>query len=194
MAIDSHLLQPGTGRALKLESGKILRVCTLEDAQVVDVICCCEQGLDWISSGRSIDYNQTIRFTRGNVIYSNRSRPMLTITVDDTGKHDFLFAACSQSMFEKSYGVTEPHPNCTGILRSSLARVGFQVDDLPTPFNAFMTVEVDLNGKTTVLPPASKPGDSIEFQAEMDLWIAVSACPAPACNGFSGGPIRIEWE
>lgn len=53
-----------------------------------------------------------------------------------------------------------------------------------------MNVPVDqATGKIEVLPPTSKAGDVIRFQAEMDLVIGLTACSAYASNGGSFKPI-----
>jgi Domain of unknown function (DUF1989) len=57
----------------------------------------------------------------GSVLYSRRSRPLMTIVEDDVGTHDFLYAPCSPKMFEIGYGVSTPHPNCLENLTASLA-------------------------------------------------------------------------
>jgi len=61
-------------------------------------------------------------------------------------------------------------------------------EPLPTAFNFFMNVDVRADGHLVFAPPQSRPGDSFVVRAEMDLAIAVSACPASTCNG--GAPPR----
>ena len=58
---------------------------------------------EWLSSGRTIDYANTIYLTTGNILYSNRSRPMWTIVEDTVGRHDFLLTPCSLEMFRILY-------------------------------------------------------------------------------------------
>jgi hypothetical protein len=55
-----------------------------------------------------------------------------------------------------------------------------------------MNIEILSDGKIEIRPPLSKAGDYIEFRAEMDLAVAVSACSALVCNNYSCGPIGIE--
>ena len=83
----------------------------------------------WLSTGRSIDYNETIYLTTGHVLYSNRSSPMLTIGRDDCGRHDLLFAPCSPEMFQKLYDFGPDHPSCFGNLAGNLASFGFDTPD-----------------------------------------------------------------
>jgi uncharacterized protein YcgI (DUF1989 family) len=42
------------------------------------------------------------------------------------------------------------------------------------------------------VPPLSKAGDAIVLRAEMPLTVAVSACPAGACNGGAQKPLAYE--
>ena len=80
------------------------------------------------------------------------------------------------------------HPNCHDNLCSALRSLGIEPRPLPTSFNFFMNVSVEACGRLVFAPPCSRPGDAIILRAEMDLAIAVSACPASTCNG--GGPPR----
>jgi len=83
-------LEPQTGTAFELRAGQELRVIDIEGEQVADLIAFNRSDKsEWLSSGRSIDYANRIYLTKGDVLYSNRSRPMLTIIEDDVGRHDF---------------------------------------------------------------------------------------------------------
>lgn len=52
-----------------------------------------------ISAGRTFDYEETIRLTTGNRLWSNRSNPMLEIIEDTVGLHDFLLTPMQRSDF-----------------------------------------------------------------------------------------------
>ena len=67
---------------------------------------------EWLSSGRTIDYANTIYLTTGHTLYSNRSRPMWTIVEDTVGRHDFLLTPCSPETFTILYKTTGHHPSC----------------------------------------------------------------------------------
>ena len=93
---------------------------------------------EYLSSGRTIDYNEKIYLSTGDTIYSNLSNPMLTIIDDPVGKHDFLFAPCSREMFRLTYGITDSHPNCLDNLADSLDPFGVSASRISTAFNIFM--------------------------------------------------------
>jgi uncharacterized protein len=65
-----------------------------------------------LSNGRTFDYGGKVHVSTGDVLWSDRSNPMLTITADDIGRHDFLYAPCSPEMYRIQYGVTDYHANC----------------------------------------------------------------------------------
>jgi hypothetical protein len=93
-------LEPQTGTAFLLERGQRLRVIDPLGEQVSDLVAFArDDRWEWLSSGRSIDYANTIYLTTGHVLYSNRSRPMFTIVADDVGQPDFLLTPCSPESF-----------------------------------------------------------------------------------------------
>jgi len=145
-------------------------------------------GKERLSNGRTFDYDGKVYLSTGDTLWSNLSNRMLTIVADDVGRHDFLYASCSLEMFRLQHGVTGYHANCHDSLCAALGQLGLEARPLPTAFNFFMAVDISPDGKLSFLPPRSRAGDSIVVRAEMDLAIAVSACPASTCNG--GAPPR----
>jgi uncharacterized protein YcgI (DUF1989 family) len=197
--VTRYRLEPQTGVGLELEKGQILRIIDPEGEQVSDLMAfaCVGPGRadasEWLSSGRTIDYNNTIYQTTGHVLYSNRSNPMFTITLDKVGRHDFLLTPCSPETFKMLYEDHEGyHPSCFENLTKNLAPFGVGGDDIPTTFNAFMNVEVSPSGGITIGPPLSKPGDFVDLRAEMDLVVGVTACSAEKSNNHALKPIDLE--
>jgi uncharacterized protein YcgI (DUF1989 family) len=191
--ISQYHIASRTGVAFTVNKGQIIRVIDVDGEQVADLVCFARQNAEeYLSSGRSLDYNEKLFLSIGDILYSNRSNPMLTITRDAVGRHDFLFAPCSQEMFKMTYGATEPHPNCLGNLAAALGPYGIRAFQIPTAFNIFMNVAITAAGRVTVQPPLSKAGDYIDLRTEMDLIVAVSACSAGKCNNFRCTPIRVE--
>ncbi len=183
-------IAPQSGTAFRVRAGETLGVIDPEGEQVCDLFAFCDADRgETLSSGRSIDYAETIFLTTGDVLYSNRSRPMFTIGHDSVGRHDFLLTPCSQQTFEIIYHVREPHPSCFENLRAAFAPFGIAPDTIGTTFNIFMNVAIDPAGKLTVQPPRSKAGDSIALHAEMDLLVGLTACSAEMSNNYAFKPI-----
>jgi len=189
-------IPPQSGTAFMLRAGQRLTVIDPEGQQVSDLVAFNADDTDeWLSSGRTLDYASKFLLTTGDILYSNRSSPMLTIERDDVGRHDFLLAPCSKEMFAKLYGHTEPHRGCFGNLAAALEPFGVAPDRIPTAFNVFMNVQVNgTNGQLSVEPPLSQAGDSTVFRADMDLVVALTACSAGQSNNFRFKPIQYRVE
>jgi uncharacterized protein YcgI (DUF1989 family) len=188
-----HRLEPQTGTAFLLAKGHRLRITDPLGEQVSDLVAfASEDKREWLSSGRTIDYANTIYPTTGHVLYSNRSRPMLTIVADDVGRHDFLLTPCSPETFAIIYKHEGAHPSCFGNLCGGLAAFGIEPDGIPTTFNIFMNVDVLPTGELRIGPPRSRPGDAIELRAEMDLIVGLTACSAEMSNNYCFKPIEYE--
>jgi uncharacterized protein YcgI (DUF1989 family) len=186
-------LEPQTGTAFEVRRGQSLRVIDVEGEQVADLTAFSRADkAEWLSSGRSIDYANTIYLTTGHTLFSNRSRAMFTIVADDVGRHDFLLTPCSRETFEIIYKHEGHHPSCFENLATNLARFGIAPDAIPTTLNIFMNVPVAADGSIRVLPPMSKPGDSITLRAEMDLIVGLTACSAEMSNNYKFKPIGYE--
>lgn len=184
-------IPPCSGRAVELETGDELVVIDPMGQQVSDLTAFSRDDLaEYLSSGRSIDYASKLWLTTGDVLYSNRSRPMFTVLEDTCGRHDFTLTPCSRRMFELLYDEEEGRPGCEGNLAAALAPWGIGSDRVPIAFNIFMHVAVDGDtGRIEVCPPLSKAGDFIRLRAEMPLVVAMTACSAGQSNNFSYKPI-----
>ena len=174
-----------------MDRGDRVRVIDPPGEQVADLIAFARGDFrECLSQVGPLDYNNTIRLTTGHVLYSNRSRPFLTITPDTVGLHDFLYTPCSRETFEILYKVTGHHRSCFENLFVGLRPYGIEPDQIPTTFNIVMNAEVAAGGEFSVLPPLSRRGDSIEMRAEADLVVALTACSAEMSNHFK--PIDFE--
>lgn len=186
-------MPPQTGAGFLLQQGQRLRVADPLGEQVSDLTAFRrDDPAEWLSSGRTIDYANTIYLTTGHTLYSNRSRPMLTIISDDVGRHDFLLTPCSIETFRIIYNHEGDHPSCFGNLVANLAPFGIEPDRIPTTLNLFMNVMVGESGELTIGPPRSKAGDAIVFRAECDLIVGLTACSAEMSNNYSFKPIDFQ--
>lgn len=183
-------IPPRSGTAFWLSKGQVLTVFDPEGVQVSDLVAfAAADPREAISNGRTFDYEETLRLTTGNRLWSNRSNPMLEIVEDTVGTHDFLLTPCSEATFRHFYPEHPVHRGCFGNLAEALAPHGIEPDSIPCAFNVFMNVPVAPDGSIRVDPPVSKPGDHIRLRAEMDLIVGLTACSAYASNGGSFKPI-----
>lgn len=191
----THRIPPRSGTAFRLAAGETLTVIDPQGVQVADLLAYNADDIrEVLSSGRTLDYAETIRLTTGHKLYSNRSNVMLEIVADSVGVHDFLLTPCSYATFDHFYPDEPRHHGCFGNLAEALAPYDVTEDMIPIAFNCFMNVPVAPDGTLRVLPPLSRAGDAISFTAAMDLVIGLTACSAAASNGGSFKPIgwRID--
>ena len=177
---EKYHLEPQTGIGLTIKKGQLLKIIDPRGEQVSDLTAFAfEDTAEWLSSGRTIDYANKIYLSTGDLLYSNRSRPMLSIVEDTVGRHDFLLTPCSPETFQIIYNNYEYHPS-------------IKPDMIPTTLNVFMNVVVLETGELRIDPPPSKAGDYIIFRAEMDLILGITACSAEMSNNYSFKPIDVE--
>lgn len=184
-----------TGQGFILAPGNLLTVVDPTGGQVSDLFCVDAQDpTDVLSSGRSIDYANKILFSTGDILYSARSRPMLTIVEDTCGRHDFLLTPCSQQTFDLLYPEFEgrPHPSCLENLRQGLEPLGVDQSRITTTFNIFMNVWWEPDGNLHIDPPTSRAGDRFVVRAERPLLVGLTACSAEKSNGGICKPIDYE--
>ena len=189
----STVIAPSSGTAVRLSAGQLLRIVDVEGSQSGDLFAVAADDLDdGQSNGRTFDMGGTVALTTGAVLYSRRSRELLRIVDDEVGTHDFLYAPCSQEMFEIQHGASGPHPNCFDNLVVALAAFGVPATTVSIAFNFFMNVNISRDGRLTIRPPVSLAGQSVTFAAERDVIAAVTSCAAPSVNAGGARPIRLD--
>lgn len=192
--VETVRIPPCSAQTLELGTGDELVIIDPEGQQVSDLVAFGQPDLaEYLSSGRSLDYASRLWLTAGDILYSNRSRPMFTIMEDTCGRHDFTLTPCSKDTFRIIYGEDEGRPGCEGNLAAALAPYGIGVDRIPVAFNVFMHVAIDATtSEFQVLPPLSQAGDFVRLRAEMPLVAAMTACSAGQSNNFRYKPIDFQ--
>jgi uncharacterized protein YcgI (DUF1989 family) len=189
-----QVVPPRGGVAFLIKRAQRFRITDLEGRQVSDlVVFSTDDPTERLSQGNTRKLNNTWLLSTGHRLYSTKCRPLLTIVADTVGRHDLQSSACSPYDYPIRFGITD-HPSCLAILRGVLEAHGIPEYLIPDPFNVFMNTEVAETGQIEVRVPLSKAGDYIEFQAEMDCLVAMTACPQDqnACNGYHITPVRLD--
>lgn len=187
-------IPPCSAKTVELDAGDEVLIIDPDGQQVSDLVAFERSDrAEYLSSGRSLDYASRLWLTTGDILYSNRSRPMFTILEDTCGRHDFTLTPCSKDTFRIIYGEDEGRPGCEGNLVAALAPYDIGVDRIPIAFNVFMHVAVDAKtGEFQVLAPLSKAGDFVRLRAEMPVVVAMTACSAGQSNNFTFKPIDFK--
>ena len=106
-----HHVEAQTGVGFLLKQGQLLTIIDPQGEQSGDLVAFGQiDRAEWLSSGRSIDYNDTIYLTTGHVLYSNRSTPMFTIVEDTVGSMIFFSLRAAQRCFGERMASKESIP------------------------------------------------------------------------------------
>jgi len=69
------------------------------------------------------------------------------------------------------------HDSCADNLRMALKAIGLRTGEVPCALNLWMNIPVAADHGIQWLPPVSRAGDFVDFRAEMDCVMVLSACP-----------------
>lgn len=182
-----------SGAAITVKKGQLITVTDIEGSQVVDFFAeVLNKPGEFLSTGVTVDCNESLRLRRGDTVYTNLYRPMFEIVADDVGEHDLLHPCCRPEMYDFFYHNGEGHPNCLDNINSNLG----EHRPIIHPLNLFMYTRVSTDGSISVETPPSKPGDRVILKALTDVRLGVAACSVSEskCNGGRCSPIKISVE
>ena len=150
-----------------------------------------------------------IFLSTGDALLAKSGRPLLRIVADTytQGTHDLEKGMCSASAYsyqlKEKLGKLEKHDErvvrevpahgCWENLTEALKPWGIAAEDIPNPFNVFMTMAVDGKAGTlsmTRIRPTSTA--HVDFVAEIDCLIGISACPDTMVGGKPVGIVVSE--
>ena len=202
-----RIMPPKTGLAVEVKQGQHLRVIDLEGKQVVDMAVFNAQNVrEKLSTSYSrtryvpkpgAEYVPRDKLTEGDTLMSTICRPIMTIvkeTPEPKGIHDAHNRMCNRFLYE-SHGVG-PRDGCHEIISQAVAPYGLLPEDIPDTMDLFMSYHHDCaRGRWVIGEPVSRPGDYIEFRAEMDSLVGLSNCPEDVltmCNAKRCTPVKVE--
>jgi uncharacterized protein YcgI (DUF1989 family) len=177
--ITSWTLEPGTGKAIELLKGQILRIEQIEGGQCVDFNCFnLHDYKEYMHTGRTRTLHG-LHPTKGHFMWSAppRERALIYMLEDTAQCNDVLFPRCSAHLYESVYGFTA-HTNCHDIQAEAQREYGLTPDDVHDSFNLFMHTGVDPDGKPWIDRQRSKSGDYIDLLAIEDVLAVPNVCGA----------------
>ena len=190
---DEYIIEPCSGIKIDMKKGQKISVIDIEGGQVVEFFAE-KKGYysEFISTGATIDCNESFRLNIGDNIYSNKYNPMLEAVFDDVGEHDLIHPCCREEMYDFFYKNGNNHPNCFDNINNALGENRYSI----IPVNLFMHTKISSNGKISVEKPISKAGDKIILKSLMDITLGIAACSVSEskCNSGICTSIKIIIE
>lgn len=185
-----YMIPACSGEKIDINQGEKITVIDIEGGQVIDFFAeVAGNATEFLSTGVTIDCNESLKLNIGDVIYTNLYRPMMKILSDDVGEHDMLHPCCRPEMYDFFYHNGKGHPNCFDNINKVLQ------EDRPiiTPINLFMHTKINTDGSISVEKPISKAGDNIVLEALMDIRLGIAACSVSEsmCNSGKCSSIKI---
>jgi uncharacterized protein YcgI (DUF1989 family) len=190
----------GTGRAVRVRAGELVRVVDVAGGQVGDVFAFALEAPDRHPGNEHHSAAHTRAATSrlfpavGEPFVTDRRRPILTLVADTSpGLHDMLIAACDPERYAQ---LGAPgHRSCAANMREALADIGHPyTGPTPQPINVFMRIPVGADGTLSWLPAPTAAGDAITFRAELDAVVVVSSCPQDLVGINRGAPSPLAVE
>ena len=205
--LKNEVVAKNSGAAFELKRGQRIRIA---GKSIVDFVAFNLHDLtERFDQARTKTNQAKVFISTGDTLYSKRNSAMLTIVADTfaEGRHDLQKGMCSRKRFEmvaqgKSKRVFAegvdinpktaqdiPDHGCWENLTSALQSWNIAADDIPSPFNIFQCMRIDPDTGMmydTMVRPKSEA--HVDFRAEMDCLVAVSACP----ESGRGQAIRVE--
>ena len=187
-------IEPGTGKALELRRGQVLRIEQTSGRQCADFNCFnLHDYKEFFHTGRT-RHLHGLHPTKGDFLWSAppRERPMMAIIEDTVGTNDVLYPRCSAFLFEHHYGLAV-HTNCHDIQAEAQREFGLTPDDVHDSFNFFMHTGVDAAGRPFIAKNTAKRGDYVELLALMDVLAIPNVCGADVMmtSDFELKPLKL---
>ena len=192
--ISEFTLEPGTGKAIELLKGQILRIEQVEGGQCADFNAFnLHDYKEFMHCGRTRTVHG-FHPTKGTFMWSAppRERAMLYILEDTVGRNDVLFPRCSAYVYEASYGFAV-HTNCHDIQAEAQREYGLTPDDVHDSFNLFMCTGVDEDGHAFMTRQTTRKGDHVDLLALMDVLAVPNVCGADVMktSNFALKPLKL---
>lgn len=192
--LQTRVLEPGTGKAIELLAGQILRIEQVEGGQCVDFNAFnLHDYKEFMHCGRTRTVHG-FNPTEGTFLWSQppRERALLYILKDTVKRNDVLFPRCSAYLYESAYGFHD-HTNCHDIQSEAQREYGLTPDDVHDSFNFFMNTEIGADGRATITRQSSRAGDHVDLLALTDVLAVPNVCGADVMrtSNFSLKPIRL---
>lgn len=171
-----------------MQPGQFLTIIDDEGGQVVDFFA--ESAADpeeILSSGVTIDCNDSLALNVGDTLYSDRYQPMFDLIADTVGEHDLIHPCCRPQMYDHFYNNGTGHPSCLQNINTALGHERSTI----TPINLFMHTVIRPDRTISVEEPLSKAGDHVILRARMPLRVALAACSVTESKCNSGRSTSI---
>ncbi len=173
--------------SLVIKRGFTLRLVDTEGRANVSMLLYSPHNLlERYNAPDTLKGQHTSKLTRGNMLYSDMGRVMLSIVEDSLGWHDTIGGITDADMIRAQYGEHSYQEHRNDFYRSGrelflieLQKWGLGRRDLVPNINFFSKVGAGSDGALTFAHNHSKPGAHVDLRAEMDTLVVLNTAPHP---------------
>lgn len=188
VSVEKGYIERHSGKGFKVNKGQVFRIIQADGPQIGDVWVFNQHDTKEHFMGHTTFLYEGAYLKQYSQLWScmPNVRPMATLLVEHSGNpalpesfnnHVALGGHCTAAQWEMLSGVKN-HNSChaNGIQAVSEFGMGEQ-DIIHDNFMVFQPSFIQPDGSGDSVPSQSEPGDYVEFVADMDILVAVSACP-----------------
>jgi uncharacterized protein len=169
-----------------VKRGQVLRIAnTRGGATPAALFYNAAQPLERYNMPDTLKAQHIARLSTGCVLYSDMGRVLMSVTFDSYGWHDTISGHMTRAESERKFGHgsyqtmrNDFHRNTRDNFLIELGKHGLGKKDLVPNVNFFTKIVVDLDGNLS-WQTDSKPGDTVDLRAEMDVLVVLSNTPHP---------------
>jgi urea carboxylase-associated protein 2 len=182
-----EIIQGGASWSHVLKRGSALRIIDVEGAaNVGGIFYNFECPTERYNMPDTLKAQHIARLTKGFVLYSDMGRILASLIGDSVGWHDPIGGTSNRKTVETKYGPSsyqqdrnDYHKNGRDSFLVELGKWGLGPRDLVANVNFFSRVDVSDDGTMSFIPGNSKPGDSVDLRAEMNVLVLLNTCQHP---------------
>jgi uncharacterized protein YcgI (DUF1989 family) len=181
------------GAAFEVAAGETFEVIDPQGQQVADLVAfSAEDPEERFSTKYTYRRDGKVRITEEDTLYTTEGREILSITEDECGVHDLLYAPCNEWVLDDYYDQTDAN-GCHENLSEALEPLGVDSALVFDTLNVFMKSTIAEQTYIDIREPPSDPGDTVRFEAEQGCYVGVSSCAGESVvNAGETNPIDIR--
>lgn len=186
--ISEVVVPPGGGASIEGKAGQVLTVIDVAGGQIADLYAyALPDTSEFLSMSHTRFDLRRFYMMEGDVLTTNRHRPIMRLLEDTCRIHDMSYSACNRGYYREKFGITSNTRNCRTNIADALAGYGIEEWKVKDPLDLFQYSP----GMVSMIG-MNRPGSYTKFQLLMDAVIAVSSCPEfEIIHDIPATPIRL---
>lgn len=186
--VSSQVILACSGRGFKVDKGQVFRIVQIDGPQIGDVWFFNQHDTNEHFMGHTTFLHEGAYPQQFTQFWScmPQVRPMATMLLEHSGQpklpdnfhnHVVIGGHCTSKQWEMLSGIKD-HNSCHANAIDAVKPFGLgEAEIMHDNFMVFQPSFIQSDGSGDSVSSQSQPGDFVEFYADIDLIVAISACP-----------------